>query len=138
MAETGLQLVEIDWRAPAEDFDGMVMVLLGTAWDYQDHPADFLAKLEALAERGIAIHNPPAIVRWNLDKRYLRELADAGVPTIPTDWDTAIRVFEESTVVPRIFAPTLIRNLILTKKQELHYMAELSGPEQVEIYLDTV
>ena len=30
--------------------------------------------------------NPPAVLRWNSDKIYLRDLADAGVPTVPTSW----------------------------------------------------
>ena len=46
----------------------------------------FLAKLEALARQGVGVFNPPPIVRWNLTKTYLRELASAGVPTIPTVW----------------------------------------------------
>ena len=32
----------------------------------------------------------------------------------------------------------LIRNLVQTKRQELHYIAELSPEERVELYLDTV
>ncbi|MFW2542137.1 glutamine synthetase family protein [Primorskyibacter sp. 2E107] len=60
------------------------------------------------------------------------------LPQIPTDWDAAIKAFEQSDIMPRIFPQNLIRNLLLTKKQELHYMAELTGSEQVDIYLDTV
>ncbi|MFA6218979.1 MAG: hypothetical protein WC692_04270 [Erythrobacter sp.] len=85
-ATAGLELVEIDWRAPLADFDGMALVLLGTAWDYQDHPAEFLARLDALAARGIAVHSPPGVVRWNIDKRYLRDLAMRGAVTVPTLW----------------------------------------------------
>ena len=82
----GMDLVEIDWRAPIEDFAGFDLALLGTAWDYQDHPEAFLARLDALADSGIAVCNGPEIVRWNADKGYLRELAERGVPTIPTRW----------------------------------------------------
>ncbi len=60
------------------------------------------------------------------------------LPRIPTTWGDAIDAFENSTEVPRIFSAELIRNLVLTKRQELFYMAELSPNEQVEIYLDTV
>lgn len=60
------------------------------------------------------------------------------LPVIPTDWGAAIDAFEASKIVPRIFPAELIRNFLLTKKQERHYMAELSETEQVEIYLDTV
>ena len=82
----GLDLVEIDWRAPAEDFEGIALVLLGTAWDYQDHLSEFLSRLEALEAAGVKVCNPPAVVRWNGDKRYLKQLAGNGVPTIPTLW----------------------------------------------------
>ena len=88
----GLELVELDWRAPLEAFEGLALVLLGTAWDYQDHLAEFLGKLEALEAAGIAVCNPPEVVRWNGDKRYLKQLADKGVSTIPTLWlDDATR-----------------------------------------------
>ncbi len=60
------------------------------------------------------------------------------LPHIPSDWGSAIEAFEASSFIPRVFSPELIRNLVLTKKQEKYYMAELSPTEQVEIYLDTV
>ncbi|MBW4710268.1 glutamine synthetase family protein [Roseobacter sp. YSTF-M11] len=62
----------------------------------------------------------------------------AELPQIPGDWKTAIDSFEASPEIARIFAPEMIRNLVLTKRQELHYMQELSPSEQVTIYLDTV
>ena len=33
---------------------------------------------------GVPMINPPALLRWNGDKSYLAELAEAGVPTVPT------------------------------------------------------
>ncbi|MDG6078876.1 hypothetical protein E3U23_06680 [Erythrobacter litoralis] len=60
--------------------------MLGTAWDYQDHAEDFIARLDALAERGIAVCNPPEVVRWNADKRYLRDLERRGATIVPTLW----------------------------------------------------
>lgn len=61
-------------------------MLLGTAWDYQDHLPAFLTRLEALERAGITVCNPSEIVRWNGDKRYLERLGEAGVSTIPTLW----------------------------------------------------
>ena len=57
---------------------------------------------------------------------------------IPASWAEAIDIFERSPVIKDLFAPEIVRNYILTKRQELHYMAELSAEEQVELYLDTV
>ncbi|WP_247713430.1 ATP-grasp domain-containing protein [Qipengyuania polymorpha] len=85
-AAEGLELVEIDWRAPLREFEGLALVLLGTAWDYQDHPTEFLVRLEALAGMGIAVCNPPRVVRWNTEKTYLRELEERGANIVPTVW----------------------------------------------------
>ena len=82
----GLDLIEIDWRAPLDAFADLPLVLLGTVWDYQDHEAAFLARLDDLAGLGLQVCNPADIVRWNIDKGYLRDLAAADVPTIPTLW----------------------------------------------------
>jgi glutamine synthetase len=60
------------------------------------------------------------------------------LPRIPTDWGAAIDAFEHSDLMKRIFPDMLIRNLVLTKRQEMLYMAELTQLEQTEIYLDAV
>ena len=62
----------------------------------------------------------------------------ADLPQIPGDWKTAIDTFEKDETIARIFPPDLIRNFVLTKRQEMQYMQELSPSEQVSIYLDTV
>jgi glutamine synthetase len=60
------------------------------------------------------------------------------LPILPDTWQAAIDIFEKSTIMPRIFPPELIRNLVMTKRQELRYIEELTPEEQIEIYLDTV
>jgi hypothetical protein len=34
----------------------------------------------------VRVVNSPATLRWNIDKRYLRDLEEDGVPTVPTRW----------------------------------------------------
>ncbi len=85
-AAQDLSLHVLDWEAPMEEFEGLDLILLGTAWDYQDKPQAFLAKLEALEARGVIVYNSAAVVRWNATKTYLRDLSDAGAHTIPTLW----------------------------------------------------
>lgn len=62
----------------------------------------------------------------------------ANLPQIPNTWGAAIDAFESDPSIARIFTPELIQNLVLTKRQELECMEELSPAERVEIYLDTV
>ena len=73
---------------------------------------------------------PPAPIRGNA--------YDQGLAQLPTSWGDAIDCFEKSPEIRRIFPDHLIENYVMTKRQELHYMAELSDEETVELYLDTV
>ncbi|MGY6635075.1 MAG: glutamine synthetase family protein [Alkalilacustris sp.] len=78
-------------------------------------------------EDGLA---PPPPITGNA---YVQDL-----PQLPDSWAGAIDAFATSLLIPRIFPDELIRNLLMTKRQELHYMAELSPDEVIELYLDTV
>lgn len=62
----------------------------------------------------------------------------ADLPQVPGIWSDAIDTFETNGDIARIFNPELIRNLVMTKRQELRGMADLTPDEQVDIYLDTV
>jgi glutamine synthetase len=60
------------------------------------------------------------------------------LPRTPATWQDALDRFASSARMARIFAPQLIDNLVRTKRQEIHYMAELSEAEVKDLYLDTV
>ncbi|MFF9374750.1 RimK family alpha-L-glutamate ligase [Streptomyces griseoluteus] len=71
------------WDEPDADWAGYDLVLIRSTWDYTWRPAEFLAwvdRVDALTR----LLNPADVVHWNADKRYLGELASAGVPTVPT------------------------------------------------------
>ena len=80
------EMVAIDWRAPREVLEGFDLASLGTPWDYTEAKDEFLARLDALEAAGVVVCNAAAVVRWNADKLYLRELAARGAASIPTLW----------------------------------------------------
>jgi len=63
---------------------------------------------------------------------------EAGLAQLPTTWDAAISAFEQDPLTPRLLPKQLIRNYVMTKKQEAQYYAELSPAERIDLYLDTV
>ena len=63
---------------------------------------------------------------------------DQQMAQLPPTWGAAIDAFATCDQIRRIFPAHLIDNFVMTKRQELHYMAELSDEETVELYLDTV
>lgn len=84
LAELGIRTDTLSWRTAVawSEFDA---VIIRTPWDYQKYPQEFLAALEDIESR-TTLHNPLNIVRWNLDKTYLRDLAEKGVRIVPTLW----------------------------------------------------
>jgi hypothetical protein len=79
----GVDLEHPVWSDPAVEWDGYDLVVVRACWDYLDHRDAFDAWLARVGATG-KLHNPAPVVRWNLDKRYLVELARAGVPVIPS------------------------------------------------------
>lgn len=83
------ELVAADWRAPMAQLATFDAAILGTPWDYTEAAGEFLERLTGLERAGVAVCNPPEVVRWNADKRYLQELSARGAETIPTLWPAA-------------------------------------------------
>lgn len=81
------------WDDPAVSWDAFDAVVLRSTWDYPAKWREFEAWLDRTAQRTRLI-NPIAVVRWNLDKRYLRTLSRAGVPIVPTQWVETGPAFE--------------------------------------------
>lgn len=79
-------VTDIDWRAPLERLAQFDAAILGTPWDYTEAKDEFLARLGELEQAGVTVCNPLAVVRWNSDKLYLKELGERGAVTIPTLW----------------------------------------------------
>jgi hypothetical protein len=78
----GWQVDEIPWTQEA-DWSRYACAIVRTTWDYQSDCPGFLATLERIAA-ATALWNPLAIIRWNIEKTYLGELAARGVTTVPT------------------------------------------------------
>jgi glutathione synthase/RimK-type ligase-like ATP-grasp enzyme len=83
LKRTGVVVDVVDWDDPGVAWSGYDRVVLRSAWDYPQHLADFLAWVDHV-DTVSELVNPPATVRWNLDKQYLAELAEDGVPITPT------------------------------------------------------
>jgi glutathione synthase/RimK-type ligase-like ATP-grasp enzyme len=64
----------------------MAAVVVRSTWDYHLRPSEFLGWVSRLESHRTTLFNPPATLRWNHDKRYLRELEEAGVHIVPTAW----------------------------------------------------
>ena len=83
LAAAGFDATLTAWDDPTADWDAPIPTILRSTWNYAlDLPA-FLAWVDRAAAAAPLV-NPPAIVRGNVHKRYLLELAARGVAVVPT------------------------------------------------------
>ena len=86
LAALGWSVEAISWRTPSCDWRACDAVVIRSTWDYVADPEGFLTVLGEIERTGIPLFNPLALVRWNIRKTYLRDLAQRGVAVVPTVW----------------------------------------------------
>ncbi|HWG34727.1 MAG TPA: hypothetical protein VN650_11190 [Gemmatimonadaceae bacterium] len=74
------------WNDPSVDWTAFDAIIIRSTWDYHHRAAEFRAWIDALEAAGAPVWNPPPVLRWNMEKTYLRDLERAGVPIVPTEW----------------------------------------------------
>lgn len=88
LGELGWEVETVPWRQTERQWSDFEAVIIRTPWDYQSSPNEFLSVLQQI-ECQTSLENPFNIVRWNLDKRYLREMEQRGSRIVPTIWNAS-------------------------------------------------
>jgi hypothetical protein len=81
LAARGVTAESVPWDDPGADWEAFDAVVIRSTWDYARRRDEYLRWAEGVGDR---LHNSPALVRWNSDKRYLGDLADAGHRVVET------------------------------------------------------
>lgn len=93
----GVDVATPVWDDPGVDWAAFDLAVLRNPWDYPRRREQFLAWAHAVPR----LLNPPKVVEWNTDKVYLRDLAAAGLPVVPTTWLAAGDAGDPAAVLPR-------------------------------------
>lgn len=84
LARRGIAAELVPWDS-AQVWASYRLVVVRTPWDYFARLEEFLdwaRRTSALTD----FVNPFSVIEWNSHKAYLRELAAAGIATVPTLW----------------------------------------------------
>jgi hypothetical protein len=79
----GARVSIVEWDDPSVDWSPFDLVCIRSTWDYQNRLPEFLGWVDHIGAVTTLV-NPADVVRWNIDKRYLRDLAVAGIDVVPT------------------------------------------------------
>ncbi len=98
--ERGAEPVVASWDEPDRDWDRFAVVAINSTWDYARRRNEFIRWCDRIGER---LHNSPALVRWNSDKRYVGDLAAAGIRVVET------RYVEPADPVPTLDGEVVVK-----------------------------
>jgi len=125
LAARGIEARAAEWSDPGVPWHKADAVVIRSCWDYHLRLEEFLGWITSLETLGVQVWNPPAMLRGNADKIYLRELERKDIPIVPTLWPESgfqlqqelhKRGWKKAVVKPRVSA-TAHRTLLTTAEQ---------------------
>jgi glutathione synthase/RimK-type ligase-like ATP-grasp enzyme len=95
---TGRAVDEVCWDDESIDWSTYDHVVIRSTWDYHRRYNEFMQWVRAVSSVS-TISNSVDVITWNTDKHYLAEVAEMGLPVVPTvfiepghdDWRDQVR-----------------------------------------------
>lgn len=84
LAENDWETETVSWRSTSADWDRFDVVLVRTTWDYHFFPEQFAKVIDEISASQARLENSAKLIKWNIDKTYLRELAEREIDIVPT------------------------------------------------------
>lgn len=81
LEKLSLKVTKKDWADPNFDWSSTKTILFRSTWDYFYRFSEFEPWLNKVAKLAQLINPAPQIL-WNMDKHYMQDLADKGLPTV--------------------------------------------------------
>jgi glutathione synthase/RimK-type ligase-like ATP-grasp enzyme len=86
LKDDGIEVEFTVWDDPSVDWKSYDGVVIRSPWDYFRKIPQFRTWLDEFETLGVPLFNPLSLIRWNMDKFYLQELSQEGVPVLPALW----------------------------------------------------
>jgi len=84
-AQLGRRMEVVQWDGEGIDWSLFEAAITSITWDYAARPAAFLDRLREISA-ATRLVNPLPVIEWNMQKHYLRDLAERGAGLVPTHW----------------------------------------------------
>lgn len=129
------------WSRHPPKWDEFDVVVVRSCWDYHLREPEFLGWISCLERDEIVVLNPPNLLRWNLSKLYLAELANSGI-TIP---DTIFPASDQEVDLAEICQSRGWRSAVVKPtvsasayRTERRCSGLVRGPAMVQQYLEAI
>ena len=102
IAELDVVAEVVPWHRERARWDRFDMVVVRSTWDYAFRREEFVDWVEGIGDH---LHNSAELLKWNSDKRYLADLARAGIRVVETEYvppGTEATIAREVVVKPTV------------------------------------
>ena len=131
LRDAGYAVDLVRWDDRGYDWTTASLAVVRSCWDYAWRLEEFLAWAGSVPR----LRNAVELLRWNTDKTYVRDLAGAGLPVVPTVWDPAtaaeLPAAAEWVVKPSISAGSRDTARWTDPDAALAHVAELTGAGRI-------
>ncbi|MDY7089836.1 MAG: hypothetical protein SYR96_32620 [Actinomycetota bacterium] len=103
LRQRGIEADAVRWDDATADWGAYDLAVIRSPWDYVPRREPFIAWAHSVPR----LLNPADVVEWNTDKRYLGELAGAGLPVTPTEFVAPGRRWTPPTEGEWVVKPTI-------------------------------
>ena len=141
LSNLGVEAEIVSWDADV-DWSMYEAAIIRSTWDYHRRLDEFDHWLTEVATH-TQLWNPAEVIRWNLDKRYLVDLAANGLPIVPSEfvdsrqpnWQQRVMSFGSDIVVkPAVGAGSHgVRRFTDDHDQAINYAHELIEHRQTPL-----
>lgn len=83
LTEAGVSCEIVVWDDPSVDFGRFSHAIISSCWDYDIQVEKFVAFIDELSKTTVVL-NDAETVRSNVDKSYMIELSQGGIPVVPS------------------------------------------------------
>ena len=84
MNKNGWECEFIPWDQSNINWNNFDLAIIRSTWDYQGRIKEFLEVLENINSSNCILENSLELVKWNIDKSYLKELSKKGIQIVPS------------------------------------------------------
>lgn len=74
LKKTDWHVENVSWRRKDVSWDRFDAVIVRSPWDYHHDPEAFIKALKMIDASEALLENSLKLIRWNMDKHYLRDL----------------------------------------------------------------
>lgn len=86
LSKYGWSVEKISWKKTGVNWNNYNVVIVRSAWDYQSDPDKFINVLTVIDNSSAKLENSLSILKWNMNKSYLKDLDSKGIKIVDTLW----------------------------------------------------